>query len=112
MIPAREVRWNEDLDCFAKELPARHKHFFRLISRKECESQVSRLRREIPRLSDPAVVLALKRLVAGRGIGHTRVGWPMVELAVQGYPLMLLWYSTRRYRLIRDADPPALRQVR
>jgi len=34
-----ERRWKEDLDCFARELPAKHKDFHRLMSKRPGEAE-------------------------------------------------------------------------
>jgi len=90
---SRESRWKEDLDYFARELPAKQKDFFKLMPKKEFEKQVSDLQRELPRLSDGEIVLRLKRLAASLGVAHTRVGWPPRPLAFRTYPFALFWYS-------------------
>jgi hypothetical protein len=44
-------------------------------------------------LSDPEIVLRLKRLVASLGVAHTGVSWPSGPLAFHHYPIALYWYS-------------------
>lgn len=90
---SREARWKEDLDYFAQELPARHKDFFKLITKERFDEAMRELQREIPRLSDAEMILRLKRLAASLGVAHTGVGWPSGNLAFSRYPLLLFWYS-------------------
>ncbi len=90
---SREGRWKEDLDCFARELPAQHKDFFKLIPRKQFEERVRDLERRVPQLSDTEVVFCLQRFVASLGVGHTRVDWPPGALAFHNYPVAMFWYS-------------------
>jgi hypothetical protein len=89
----REGRWREDLDYFAKELPARHKDFFKLISRKQFSREVADLAGDIPQISDSEIVLRLMRLVASLGVGHSRVSWPSGALAFRVYPVEMQWFS-------------------
>ena len=90
---SREGRWKEDLDYFARELPAWHKDFFKLIPRKRFEKGVRDLEQRIPQSSDTEIVLGLQRLVAGLGVAHTRVEWPPGALAFHTYPVAMFWYS-------------------
>jgi len=90
---ARERRWQEDLDYLVRELPAKHKDFFKLIPKPKFKSEISGLKDELPQLSDAQVVLRLKRLLAGLGVAHTGVGWPSGALAFNQYPISLYWYS-------------------
>jgi hypothetical protein len=92
-LTPREARWNEDLDYFARELPAQHKDFSKLISRGEFRTEVQALRTELPQLSDAEVILRLTRITAGLGVAHTFVRSPTGTLAFGGYPLQMYWYS-------------------
>ncbi|HEY5913506.1 MAG TPA: hypothetical protein VJA21_23205 [Verrucomicrobiae bacterium] len=90
---SREQRWKEDLDYFAKELPARHIRFSQIASSKRFQRDVDRLSAEVPQLSDTEIVLKLMRQVAGLGVSHTRVDWPGGALAFHEYPLGFYWFS-------------------
>jgi hypothetical protein len=90
---SRERCWREDLDSFARELPARHLDFFTLISKKKFDQEIRQLESELPRLSDGEIVFRLMRLAARVGVGHTRVSWPAGALAFRNYPLGFYWFS-------------------
>ena len=88
-----ERRWKEDLDYLARELPARHLDFFKLMPQKQFDREVRALGSELPRLSDVEVVFRLMRLAARVGVGHTRVSWPAGSLTFRQYPLAFYWFS-------------------
>jgi hypothetical protein len=92
-VSSRENRWREDLEYFARELPARHVQFSQIVSPKKFQRDVDRLRASVPRLSDTEIVLELMRQVAGFGVSHTRVSWPSGALAFREYPLGFYWFS-------------------
>ncbi|MCL4181633.1 MAG: hypothetical protein KJ072_28335 [Verrucomicrobia bacterium] len=56
-VSSRENRWREDLEYFARELPARHVQFAQIVSPKEFQHDVDRLSAAVPRLSDSGIVL-------------------------------------------------------
>lgn len=89
----RGRRWKEDLDFLARELPAKHLDFYKLMPQRQFDREVRRLESELPRLSDAEVVLRLMRLAARVGVSHTRVSWPAGPLAVRQYPLAFYWFS-------------------
>ncbi len=93
MPRSRAARWKADLEYFSRELPARHKDFFELIPKESFEKAMNQLQRDLPQVSDVEVVLRLKRLVAGLGVAHTRVGGPLEPLAFRRYPIAFFWYS-------------------
>lgn len=88
-----ESRWKEDLDYLARELPARHLDFFKLIPKRKFDREVSALESELPRLSDVEVVFRLMRLVAGLRVAHTWIGFPAKAPTFHGYPFKLEWFS-------------------
>jgi hypothetical protein len=90
---SRENRWREDLEYFARELPARHVQFAQIVSPKKFQRDVDRLSAAVPRLSDTEIVLELMRQVAGFDVSHTRVSWPSGALAFREYPLGFYWFS-------------------
>jgi hypothetical protein len=92
-LTSREARWNEDLDYLARELPARHKDFYKLIAKKKFKSQMQTLKSEMPQLSDAEVILRLMRTTASLGVAHTTVRGPTGTLAFGRYPLVMYWYS-------------------
>jgi hypothetical protein len=91
----RIVRWQEDLDCFALELPARHKDFYQLMPRDRFEREVAELKREVPQLSDAEVILRLSRMVASLGVAHTSIDITSIPgtMAFHSYPVQMQWFS-------------------
>lgn len=90
---SREDRWKADLEHFARELPARHKDFSKLISREEFERELAKTNEDLLRLSEAGIILRLMRQVASLGIVHTRVGWPSGDMAFHRYPILFDWFS-------------------
>ncbi len=91
----RSRLWQEDIDYFAKELPARHKEFYRLIPKNEFDRKVAKLKREVPQFSDSEIILQLTRIVAGLGVAHTFVQIPLgsASNALHVYPIRMQWFS-------------------
>ena len=90
----RDVRWQEDLNYLANELPAKQRDFFKLIPKEKFEKEIAELNGKIPQLSDWEIVLQLIRIVAGLGVAHTTVtgdGWMAQQVHV--YPLKVEWFS-------------------
>ncbi len=87
--------WQEDIDYFAKELPAKQKEFDRLIPKDKFDRMVAELKREVPQLSDSEIILQLTRIVAGLGVAHTHVQIPSgsESKALQVYPIRMQWFS-------------------
>jgi len=92
-VLSRENRWQEDLDYFARELPARHLDFFKLVSKGKFEREVRTLARALPNMSDVEVVFRLMRLGASAGVAHTWVGFPPKAPVFHGYPFILHWFG-------------------
>lgn len=90
---SRQSRWKEDLDYFARELPARHIQFARIQSPEKFEREVRRIERAVPELSDSEIVLRLMRHTASLNVAHTRVSWPSGPLAFRQYPVAFYWFS-------------------
>jgi hypothetical protein len=94
--PATRIgRWEEDLDCFARELPVRQKDFFMLMPQDKFEREVAELKRQAPQLSDAEIVFQLMRIVASLGVAHTEVsfGSAAETMTLHSYPVQLQWFS-------------------
>jgi hypothetical protein len=91
----RVARWQEDLDCFTKELPVRQKDLFKLIPKEEFDGKVAELRGEVPKLSDAEIVLQLMRILACLGVAHTEIkpGTATGTHALHVYPVAMQWFS-------------------
>jgi hypothetical protein len=91
----RTDRWQEDIDYFARELPAKQKDFFTLMSQDRFEREVTELKRQAPQLSDPEILFELMRIVAGLGVVHTSVAFESTTetIALHSYPIRMQWFS-------------------
>lgn len=95
--PTRQGRWEQDLDYLATELPRLHANAFHRISREKWVGQVQRLRQNIPRLSDAALIVGVLELVAQIGDGHTNVHDWTYDKKLAAAPISLSWYGKRLY---------------
>jgi hypothetical protein len=91
----RTRRWQEDLDLFAGELPARQKDFYQLMPKDKFEREVMDLKNGVPQLSDADIILRLMRLVAGLKVGHTSINAESGtgRQAFHNYPVQMQWFS-------------------
>lgn len=86
---SRVEKWKRDIEQLVAELPKRHKDLFRVRSREEFESDITRLQRELPNLSEPEMIFSLSKIVAAFGDAHTTVGYrPRFA-----FPLSLYWFK-------------------
>ena len=83
-------KWREDLRYLAAELPRRHKNAFHSVTREQFESAVADLDKKIPSMQDSDIVMALSRIVAMIGDGHTFLQWGGLYPSV---PLRLYWFG-------------------
>lgn len=67
----RDDGWRTDLALLAREIERKHYDPFRVLPRSEFESEVKRIHDAIPSLSDNEIAVAMGRLVARIGDGHT-----------------------------------------
>lgn len=94
---SRVDKWKEDLKFLATELPAKHKNLFFKLKREDFEREVATIEKEIPNLSDKEMKIALMRLVAMIGDGHTSVYWQWQDfsvLPIQFYKFSDGWFVT------------------
>lgn len=82
--------WREDLRYLAGELPGRHVNAFHTISREVFAGEVAKLDAAIPRLTSDEIVVALMRIVALVGDGHTHLDLPPT---FPRYPIELAWFG-------------------
>jgi hypothetical protein len=96
--PDRDARWREDVRFVASELSKKHKNLFFFISQAKFEAGAAALEREIPRLTDREIKVALVRLVASVHDGHTQVWWKTDDfgiLPITVYRFSDGWYVVR-----------------
>ena len=67
------LAWRDDVEYFAKELPKRHKNLFLSFPKENFEREISRLKSDLPQLSDKEVVFRLQQISAKAGDLHTYV---------------------------------------
>jgi hypothetical protein len=91
--PDRGAAWREDLDTFAREFAARQLDFATLYPRAAFDAALAGLRRDVPRLSDAEIALALTRLVASARVGHTLVRPPQGNRRYARLPVAFAWYA-------------------
>ena len=91
----RVARWQEDIDCFAKQFPITQKDFYVLMPRDRFEREVAELKRQAPQFSDREIVFALMRMVASLGVAHTSIAFGSIrETATpHSYPIEVQWFS-------------------
>lgn len=82
--------WSEDLRYLAAELPRRHVNAFHTVSREVFTNEVAKLDASIPRLNNDEIVVALMRIVALVGDGHTHLDLPF---SFPRYPIELHWFG-------------------
>ena len=91
----RQAAWRADLDYFARELARAHVDFEKLYPRERFERDLTAITSAVPTSDDPDVVLALMRLVAAAGVGHTYVRFPSPPspIAFHRLPLAFNWFA-------------------
>src|SRR5690242_4709055 len=73
---SRDEGWRTDLRLLARELKRRAYAPFALISEEDFDREVADLDREIPRLTDTQIIVAMMRLTAHLDDGHAGVSMP------------------------------------
>ena len=103
--PANSQAWTQDLKFLAAEIPTRHKNAFHAITRNQFEKLVSELGSQIPSLNNDQIFVALMRITASIGDGHTHVEIPP---NFHSFPIELYWFDDS-LRVVRVA--PAYRRA-
>ena len=73
---SRQEGWRIDLDYLTMRMEQTHYDVYRNISREQWAGEVDRITRDVPRLADYEIVVALMRLIARVGDGHSAVRTP------------------------------------
>jgi hypothetical protein len=97
--PANSQAWTQDLKFFATEITARHKNAFHAITRDQFEKLVSELDLHIPSLNNAQIIVALMRITASIGDGHTHLEIPP---NFHSLPIKLYWFDDS-LRVVRVA---------
>jgi hypothetical protein len=90
IIRQSKDKWREDLRFLAAELPKKHKNAFNRISKEQWESSVAALDARISEMADEEIILALSRIVAQIGDGHTSLGWARLFPRL---PIRYFWFG-------------------
>ena len=94
-VPAES--WREDLAVFQRELPRVHKNLFHSMTREDFDDSVARLAARAGELDDDSIVVALARIVARVGDGHTHIDFSDPALGFHVLPLRLTIYPDGLY---------------
>ncbi|HEY6403107.1 MAG TPA: hypothetical protein VI479_16935, partial [Blastocatellia bacterium] len=86
---SREEKWRADLQYLFVELSKRHKNLFFKITRQKFDREMAGIIESVPKLSDPEIIFALRRLTAMIGDPHTRISFNVYK----SYPIALYQFS-------------------
>jgi hypothetical protein len=92
--------WREDIRVFAREIASRHRDVYHRITNQQFQAEVDSLLARAPALDDYEIVVALHRLAALIGDGHTFLA---TDNLYQRYPLKLFAFG-EDLRVVR-CDP-------
>jgi tetratricopeptide (TPR) repeat protein len=73
---SRDEGWRFDLQLLAREIKRLHYNPYRRVSREAFDAYVKKLHDEIPKLSEPQIVVGLMKLASMAGDGHTAMRHP------------------------------------
>lgn len=86
-------QWQIDLTHLAAELPARHINAFARLREADFDAQLDALEEQVPNLSDTAIRIAILKIVASLGDGHTTIQSWGREGVFRTVPLVFYWYK-------------------
>jgi hypothetical protein len=86
---SRDKKWIQDIDFLYKELPKRHKNLYFNISEVDFFESIQALKRNVPRLEDYEIKLAITKIIASFGDAHTSVNMSAYYLL----PVEFYWFS-------------------
>jgi tetratricopeptide (TPR) repeat protein len=91
-------KWREDLRFMAEEMPKHHRNLFHAMTREEFESAVRQLDERIPSLARHQIIVAMARLAAMVGDGHTNIA-PTRDpnVGFRAYPVKLSLFKDGLY---------------
>jgi hypothetical protein len=91
--PARDLRWQQDLDTLTTELQRLHPNLFFHVSRDYFMAEADGLRAMIPDLSDMEVMAGLAYITALVGDGHTNLQLTQRNSTFHMLPLQMRWFA-------------------
>jgi hypothetical protein len=91
-------KWREDLRFMAEEMPKHHRNLFHTMTREEFESAVRRLDERIPSLARHQIIVAMARIAAMVGDGHTNIAPTRdPKVGFRAYPVKLTLFKDGLY---------------
>jgi tetratricopeptide (TPR) repeat protein len=97
----RDQKWQFDVDYLVQEAKRLHASFDQLAFQPQFDSAAAALRRDIPKLSDEAIVTRMRELVVHLDDGHTGV----ISENVMRLPITMYWFKDGVF-VIRDITTP------
>jgi len=100
--PSLAERWAMDIDALQRELELRHIDLYHSIGRTELTEQLEAIKRQLPNLTQPQIMVALMRSIQQVGDGHTQFSyWGAPH---RRYPLRLQLFEDDLRVIGTDAD--------
>jgi hypothetical protein len=91
-------KWREDLRFMAEEMSRHHRNLFHTMTREEFESAVRRLDERIPSLARHQIIVAMARIAAMVGDGHTNLAPTRdSKIGFRAYPIKLSLFKDGLY---------------
>ncbi len=88
--PTEAERWQQDLRVMADEMPRLHRNLFHTMTREQFQGAVEALRNRIPALARHQIIVAMARIAAMAGDGHTNIAPTRdPKIGFRTYPLKL-----------------------
>jgi len=92
------ARWREDLRTLAEEMPKHHRNLFHTMTREQFEAAVRSLDERIPSLARHQIIVAMARIVAMVGDGHTNIAPTRdPKIGFRAYPVRLYLFKDGLY---------------
>lgn len=101
--PLSAAQWREDLHVMMQRFPELHKNLYHVTSKATFDSAANALDARIPTLSRDEIIVALMRIVALAGDGHTNI-YPTRDRAVAFHSLPVALYLFGDTLTVRAAD--------
>jgi hypothetical protein len=91
-------KWRQDLRFMAEEMPKHHRNLFHAMTREDFESAVRRLDERIPSLARNQIIVAMARIAAMVGDGHTNIAPTRdPKIGFRAYPVKLSLFKEGLY---------------
>ncbi|MEA4884533.1 MAG: hypothetical protein VB144_12930, partial [Clostridia bacterium] len=93
LAETRHDKWVTDITFLADQLPKRHRELFFKLDSADFYKEAERIKESVDELTDDELTVAVSRLVASVGDGHT-VAYPDLHFT---YPVRLYWFKEGMY---------------